>query len=166
MRCLKSVRVSLDVYDRGPWRILPERWATNGLRRLQVLDSFTVELPPVLPHHDQIYPGQSLATTMPMVVEKKHTESKKDEEKEGEEEQQTPATAPTPALAPASTLAPPCSPSPPFEIVRRPTLRYWEFSPWEVERFMWETQVDGDKLSCWITVPKEARRINNPYLPA
>ncbi|KAI0007690.1 hypothetical protein F4779DRAFT_495357 [Xylariaceae sp. FL0662B] len=46
---LHTLRISLDVYDRGPWRKLPERDLTAPLSNLKVLKDFTFELPPSLP---------------------------------------------------------------------------------------------------------------------
>ncbi|KAI1819397.1 hypothetical protein F4861DRAFT_543973 [Xylaria intraflava] len=53
--CLHSLRVSLDVYDRGPWREIPERALLPALTRMHVRRgkggqaNYTVELPPTLP---------------------------------------------------------------------------------------------------------------------
>ncbi|KAJ3579064.1 hypothetical protein NPX13_g1502 [Xylaria arbuscula] len=53
--CLHSLRVSLDVYDRGPWRKLPERALASELERIRVRRgkrgevNYTLELPPALP---------------------------------------------------------------------------------------------------------------------
>jgi hypothetical protein len=117
MHSLKTLRVSLDVYDRGPWRIIPEQGAIEGLRNLRVLQDFKVELPPKMPLQNIVYPDHVI-----------------DEDEV------------------------------PFTVVRRPPLRYWEFSPWHVERFQWETQIDGDITSCWITLLTDTTPIKNPYL--
>ncbi|KAI0595698.1 hypothetical protein F4775DRAFT_594990 [Biscogniauxia sp. FL1348] len=45
---LHTLRVSLDICDRGPWRKLPERDLAAHLRRCRALGKFTVELPPLL----------------------------------------------------------------------------------------------------------------------
>ncbi|OTB03875.1 hypothetical protein M426DRAFT_321360 [Hypoxylon sp. CI-4A] len=47
--CLHTLRISLDIYDRGPWRKIPERGVTAQLEDLKVLKDFTLELPPELP---------------------------------------------------------------------------------------------------------------------
>ncbi|KAI1383830.1 uncharacterized protein F4822DRAFT_433765 [Hypoxylon trugodes] len=47
--CLHSVRISLDIYDRGPWRKIPEKVIAAQLKDLKVLKTFTLELPPLLP---------------------------------------------------------------------------------------------------------------------
>ncbi|KAI1134728.1 hypothetical protein F5Y05DRAFT_198934 [Hypoxylon sp. FL0543] len=47
--CLHSLRISLDVYDRGAWRKIPERGVTAQLKDIKVLGDFTLELPPSLP---------------------------------------------------------------------------------------------------------------------
>ncbi|KAI4864699.1 hypothetical protein F4820DRAFT_422716 [Hypoxylon rubiginosum] len=52
--CLHSLRVSLDIYDRGPWRKIPECGVTAQLKDLRVLRDFTVELPPSLPIKTQL----------------------------------------------------------------------------------------------------------------
>ncbi|KAI1775849.1 hypothetical protein F4818DRAFT_415141 [Hypoxylon cercidicola] len=52
--CLHSLRVSLDIYDRGPWRKIPECGVTAQLKDLRVLKDFTVELPPSLPIKTQL----------------------------------------------------------------------------------------------------------------
>ncbi|KAI2614793.1 uncharacterized protein GGS25DRAFT_517650 [Hypoxylon fragiforme] len=50
--CLHSLRVALDVYDRGPWRKIPERAVVAQLRGLSLSlrrgGGFTLELPPEL----------------------------------------------------------------------------------------------------------------------
>lgn len=48
MTYLHSLRISLDVNDRGVWRKIPEKNITESLRRLRVKHDFTVELPPRL----------------------------------------------------------------------------------------------------------------------
>lgn len=53
--CLHSLQVSLDVYDRGPWRKMPERALASYLERIRVRTgkkgevNYIVELPPALP---------------------------------------------------------------------------------------------------------------------
>ncbi|KAI2641277.1 hypothetical protein GGS21DRAFT_547604 [Xylaria nigripes] len=53
--CLHSLRISLDVYDRGPWREIPERSLVPALKRISVRRgqkgevNYIVELPPTLP---------------------------------------------------------------------------------------------------------------------
>ncbi|KAI5856735.1 hypothetical protein GGS23DRAFT_390173 [Durotheca rogersii] len=47
--CLHNLRISLDIYDRGPWRKIPEQRVVAQLRDLRVLNNFTLELPPPLP---------------------------------------------------------------------------------------------------------------------
>ncbi|KAI1431481.1 hypothetical protein GGR50DRAFT_697966 [Xylaria sp. CBS 124048] len=53
--CLHSLRISLDIYDRGPWRKLPERALAPALKRIHVRKgrkgqtNYTVELPATLP---------------------------------------------------------------------------------------------------------------------
>ncbi|KAI1103817.1 hypothetical protein F4804DRAFT_332867 [Jackrogersella minutella] len=49
IQCLHTLRVSLDIYDRGAWRKIPERNVTAQLKELKVLRNFTLELPPSLP---------------------------------------------------------------------------------------------------------------------
>ncbi|OTA63331.1 hypothetical protein K449DRAFT_443959 [Hypoxylon sp. EC38] len=46
--CLHTLRISLDIYDRGAWRKIPERGITAQLKDLKVLRDFTLELPPGL----------------------------------------------------------------------------------------------------------------------
>ncbi|KAI1413931.1 hypothetical protein F5Y13DRAFT_160348 [Hypoxylon sp. FL1857] len=46
--CLHTLRISLDIYDRGAWRKIPERGITAQLKDLKVLKDFTLELPPSL----------------------------------------------------------------------------------------------------------------------
>ncbi|KAI2605603.1 hypothetical protein GGR54DRAFT_440104 [Hypoxylon sp. NC1633] len=116
--CLHSLRISLDIYDRGPWRKIPERPVTAQLKNLNVLRDFTLELPPTLPIKAHAPNMQNLDT-----------------------EEETP-----------------------FKIVRRPSLRYWQFTPGEVERFTWETHTKGNQSHCFITLSREARYIPNPYL--
>ncbi|KAL7629853.1 hypothetical protein AAE478_001376 [Parahypoxylon ruwenzoriense] len=45
---LHNLRISLDIYDRGPWRKIPEQGVTAQLKDLDVLRDFTLELPPEL----------------------------------------------------------------------------------------------------------------------
>ncbi|KAI1474874.1 hypothetical protein F4774DRAFT_398980 [Daldinia eschscholtzii] len=116
--CLHSLRVSLDIYDHGPWRKIPERGVTAQLRDLEVLGNFTVELPPSLPI-------------------KTHTPNMQDLDSQEEL---------------------------PFKVVRRPPLRYWQFTPGDVERFGWKTHKKGQQNHCFITLDRTVRRIPNPYL--
>ncbi|KAJ2991534.1 hypothetical protein NUW58_g2481 [Xylaria curta] len=53
----------------------------------------------------------------------------------------------------------------PFKVTRRPPLRYWQFTPGEVEHFTWETR-RGEKQHqhCWIALSKATSSIANPYL--
>ncbi|KAI1371444.1 hypothetical protein F4677DRAFT_464291 [Hypoxylon crocopeplum] len=116
--CLHNLRISLDIYDRGPWRKIPECGVTSQLKDLKVLRNFTLELPPSLPiktHPSNMHNIDPLEDT-------------------------------------------------PFEVVRRPPLRYWQFSPGEVDRFSWETHTKGQQSHCFITLNREARHIPNPYL--
>ncbi|KAI1340210.1 hypothetical protein F5Y15DRAFT_51762 [Xylariaceae sp. FL0016] len=46
---LHSIRLSFDVWDRGPWRKLPEKAIMQQLESLKSLNGLTVELPPSLP---------------------------------------------------------------------------------------------------------------------
>ncbi|KAI0173157.1 hypothetical protein GGR52DRAFT_542124 [Hypoxylon sp. FL1284] len=59
--CLHSLRVALDVYDRGPWRKIPERGVAAPLlgggddgSGIRVLRDLTLELPPALPIKTQL----------------------------------------------------------------------------------------------------------------
>ncbi len=54
-KCLHDLRISLDVYDRGPWRTLPEDQVTEGLLNLRVVKNFTLELPPSMPIYNIIF---------------------------------------------------------------------------------------------------------------
>ncbi|KAI0150751.1 hypothetical protein GGR57DRAFT_182092 [Xylariaceae sp. FL1272] len=134
--CLHNLRVSLDVYDRGPWRKLPERAVSAQLlEHIRVLRgkqgecNYTVELPAALPIRTH-YSGMQYI----------------DDAAVGEENESTRGQLP-------------------FRIIRRPALRYWQFTPGEVEHFSWET-CDGEKQQqhCWIVLSKHARFISNPYL--
>ncbi|KAI1463798.1 uncharacterized protein F4812DRAFT_231431 [Daldinia caldariorum] len=116
--CLHDLRISLDIYDHGPWRKIPERGVTAQLKNLEVLGKFTVELPPSLPIRTHTPNMQNLDA---------HEEL-------------------------------------PFKIVRRPPLRYWQFTPGDVERFGWKTHTKGQQSHCFITIDRAARRIPNPYL--
>ncbi|KAI1073416.1 hypothetical protein F5B20DRAFT_574818 [Whalleya microplaca] len=118
LTCLHNLRISLDIYDRGPWRKLPERDLTELLLNLKVLNNFTLELPPPLPIKTHVSNMQNIHA-----------------------HEQTP-----------------------FQIVRRPSLRYWQFNPGEVERFTWEMHTKGQQSHCFITLAKDARHIPNPYL--
>ncbi|KAI0442959.1 hypothetical protein F4803DRAFT_517424 [Xylaria telfairii] len=133
--CLHSLRVSLDVYDRGPWRKIPERALALHLEQIPVRRgkkgevNYTVELPSALPIRTH-YAGM--------------------------EELEDGCTA---ATGGGNSVAMP------FEVTRRPPLRYWQFSPGEVEHFTWET-CRGEKRHqhCWIALSKATRLISNPYL--
>ncbi|KAI1206049.1 uncharacterized protein F4807DRAFT_243707 [Annulohypoxylon truncatum] len=116
--CLHTLRISLDIYDRGAWRKIPERGVTEQLRNLKVLKDFTLELPPSLPIKADIPNMHNL-------------------DAQGEE---------------------------PFTVVRRPPLRYWQFTPGQVERFTWDTHTKGQQSHCFITLAREARNVPNPYL--
>lgn len=83
--CLHTLQISLDVYDRGPWRKLPERALASHLARIPVRrgkkgeTNYTVDLPAALPIRTH-YAGleelgavtgdgiASTATTMPFRV--------------------------------------------------------------------------------------------------
>ncbi|KAK5633697.1 hypothetical protein RRF57_009412 [Xylaria bambusicola] len=132
--CLHSLRVSLDVYDRGPWRKLPERALASVLDRIPVRrgkggeSNYTLELPPALPIRTHYAGLQGL-----------------DEEDNSGERRA--ARAPLP-----------------FHVTRRMPLRYWQFNPGEVEHFVWETCKGEKRQHCWIALSKTARFISNPYL--
>ncbi|KAI0551313.1 hypothetical protein F4679DRAFT_539976 [Xylaria curta] len=133
--CLHSLRISLDVYDRGPWRKIPERTLASHLARIPVRRSkkgevnYIVELPSALPIRTHYASLQELDDGCEA--------SKGDKNRE--------------AMA--------------FKVTRRPPLRYWQFSPGEVEHFTWET-CRGEKRHqhCWIALSKATRFISNPYL--
>ncbi|KAI3330393.1 hypothetical protein F4824DRAFT_479064 [Ustulina deusta] len=134
--CLHSLRVSLDVYDRGPWRKIPERALAPHLERIPVRRgqkgevNYTVELPPALPIRTHYTGLQEL--------EESHEAGQGDEKR----------------VAPL-----------PFNVMRRPPLRYWQFEPGEVEHFTWETcQGERRRQHCWIALSKATRVISNPYL--
>ncbi|KAI1302709.1 hypothetical protein F5Y03DRAFT_360694 [Xylaria venustula] len=136
--CLHSLQVSLDVYDRGPWRKLPERALASYLERIPVRRgkkgevNYTVELPHVLPIPTHYAGLQELA------------DDSHETDKEDEKEIATPL---------------------PFTVTRRPPLRYWQFNPGEVEHFTWETcQGERKRQHCWIALSKASRHISNPYL--
>ncbi|KAI3319466.1 hypothetical protein HD806DRAFT_260548 [Xylariaceae sp. AK1471] len=133
--CLRHLRVSLDVYDRGPWRKIPESTLAPLLERIHVRRgkkgevNYTVELPPALPIRTH-YAGMQYL---------------EDNEVEGEGDERRTAM--------------------PFKVVRRPPLRYWQFNPGEVEHFTWETcRGERQQQHCWIALSKAARFISNPYL--
>ncbi|KAI0403796.1 hypothetical protein F4802DRAFT_570277 [Xylaria palmicola] len=145
--CLHGLRVSLDVYDRGPWRKLPERALASHLARIPVRRgragevNYTVELPPALPIRTHYAGLQDLGDD---------DEAREDGgvgEGEGGGEGRL-----------AAVVAP-------FHVTRRPPLRYWQFNPGEVEHFTWETR-DGERehQHCWIALSKATRHISNPYL--
>jgi hypothetical protein len=135
--CLHHLRLSLDVYDRGPWRRLPESALAPLLERIHVRRgkkgevNYTVELPPALPIRTHYVSMQYLEDN-----------ALREGEAGGEK---------TAAMS--------------FNVVRRPPLRYWEFNPGDVEHFTWET-CDGERQQqhCWIALSKAARFISNPYL--
>lgn len=137
---LHSLRVSLDIYDRGPWRKIPERALASELERIPVRRgkrgevNYTVELPTALPIRTHYAGLKNL--------------------EEEEDESQNPETG-------ERRAAPPL----PFHITRRPALRYWQFSPGEVDHFTWETcQGEKKRSHCWIALDKTTRSIPNPYL--
>lgn len=134
--CLHSLQVSLDVYDRGPWRKLPERALASHLERIAVRKgkkgkvNYTVELPASLPirtHYAGLQELEIPADDGGEAGEKKIAR--------------------------------------PFNITRRQPMRYWQFNPGEVDHFTWETY-HGDKRHkhCWISLSKTAGFISNPYL--
>ncbi|XDG09792.1 hypothetical protein ABKA04_009407 [Annulohypoxylon sp. FPYF3050] len=116
--CLHTLRISLDIYDRGAWRKIPEQRVAEQLKDLKVLRKFTLELPPSLPIKAHIPNMENL-----------------DAQDEA-----------------------------PFTVVRRPPLRYWQFTPGQVERFTWDTHTKGQQTHCFITLAREARNVPNPYL--
>ncbi|KAI0892049.1 hypothetical protein F4806DRAFT_285095 [Annulohypoxylon nitens] len=116
--CLHTLRISLDIYDRGAWRKIPEQRVAEQLKDLKVLRNFTLELPPSLPIKAHIPNMENL-----------------DAQDEA-----------------------------PFTVVRRPPLRYWQFTPGQVERFTWDTHTKGQQTHCFITLAREARNVPNPYL--
>ena len=61
MKCLRNLRISLDIYDRGPWRTLPEDRIVKGLLNLKTIDSFIVELPPSMPIYNIIFDKRELS---------------------------------------------------------------------------------------------------------
>ncbi|RYP04582.1 hypothetical protein DL765_010138 [Monosporascus sp. GIB2] len=61
MNCLQNLRVSFDVYDRGPWRTLPESNVTKGVLDLRVVNNFTVELPASMPIYNMLFEKQELS---------------------------------------------------------------------------------------------------------
>lgn len=134
--CLHSLQVSLDVYDRGPWRKIPERALASHLERIAVRKgkkgktNYTVELPPALPIRTHYAGLQELEV----------------EADDGGEAGERKITLP-------------------FNVTRRPPLRYWQFNPGEVDHFTWETH-HGDKRHrhCWIALSKATGVISNPYL--
>ncbi|KAI8626556.1 hypothetical protein F5Y19DRAFT_446065 [Xylariaceae sp. FL1651] len=146
--CLHSLRLSLDVYDRGPWRKIPERALVAHLERIRVLrgrrgeTNYTVELPPALPIQTH-YAG------MQEIDDDDYEVGGVAGDGDGDEKQ----TQRTKRAAR------------PFKILRRPALRYWQFDPGEVEHFTWETcEGERQQQHCWIALSKAARFISNPYL--
>ncbi|KAI0508840.1 hypothetical protein F5B22DRAFT_377208 [Xylaria bambusicola] len=132
--CLHSLRISLDVYDRGPWRKLPERTLALVLERIPVRrgkrgeSNYTLELPPALPIRTH-YTGLQ--------------ELEEDDENGGKRATRAPMS---------------------FHVMRRMPLRYWQFNPGEVEHFVWETCQGEKREHCYIALSKTARLISNPYL--
>ncbi|RYO76130.1 hypothetical protein DL766_002748 [Monosporascus sp. MC13-8B] len=61
MDCLQNLRVSFDVYDRGPWRTLPESNVTKGALDLRVVNNFAVELPASMPIYNMFFEKQELS---------------------------------------------------------------------------------------------------------
>lgn len=61
MTGLRDLRVSLDIYDRGPWRTLPEDRVVKGLLDVKPMNSFTVELPPSMPIYNIIFQKRELS---------------------------------------------------------------------------------------------------------
>ncbi|TRX93516.1 hypothetical protein FHL15_005488 [Xylaria flabelliformis] len=133
--CLHSLRISLDVYDRGPWRKIPERALASHLARIPVRRgkrgevNYIVELPSALPIRTHYAGLQELEDVGEAAkVDKNRVESA-------------------------------------FEVIRRPALRYWQFNPGEVEHFTWETcHGEKRHQHCWIALSKATRLISNPYL--
>ncbi|KAI1811694.1 hypothetical protein GGS20DRAFT_588280 [Poronia punctata] len=143
--CLHSLRVSLDVYDRGPWRKVPESALAPYLERPRVRPSktgslnYTVELPAALPIRTH-YAGMRDLEDSSSQVDEKAGET-------GSDRDQRPRHARA------------------FDIVRRQPLRYWQFNPGQVERFTWKTRSGSkERRHCWIVLNKGGRVIPNPYL--
>ncbi|KAI1171992.1 hypothetical protein F4777DRAFT_24985 [Nemania sp. FL0916] len=139
--CLHSLRIALDVYDRGPWRRIPEPALVSHLERIPVRRgrdgdvNYTVEFPPALP------------------IQAYYAGLEDFEDDEVDESYECDGTRD--AL--------------PFDVLRRPPLRYWQFSPGEVEHFNWETYHGGKPHHhhhhCWAALSKTARFISDdPYL--
>jgi len=138
--CLHSLRVSLDVYDRGPWRKVPETALAPYLEQLRVRKSktgelnYTVELPAALPIRTHYAGMQTLED------DDDHADDRADGRKGS-----------------AAARA--------FRVVRRPPLRYWQFNPGEVDHFTWETRSgQKERRHCWIALSKATRFFSNPYL--
>ncbi|KAI0191623.1 hypothetical protein F4808DRAFT_453614 [Astrocystis sublimbata] len=135
--CMHSLRVSLDVYDRGPWRKMPERALASHLERIPIRRgkrgevNYTVEFPSALPIPMQWSGFGELDENVCEV---------------GESRPVTPSSMP-------------------FKVTRRPRLRYWQFIPGEVEHFNWLTNRDAKELRhrCFLVLSKEATFISNPY---
>jgi hypothetical protein len=139
--CLHSLRVSLDVYDRGPWRKVPETALAPYLERLRVRKSktgelnYAVELPAALPIRTHYAGMQNLEDD-----DDRHANDRGDSRRG-----RVAARA--------------------FRVVRRRPLRYWQFNPGEVEHFTWETRSgDKERRYCWIALSKATTFISNPYL--
>ncbi|KAI1332338.1 hypothetical protein F5Y16DRAFT_175557 [Xylariaceae sp. FL0255] len=143
LRCLHSLRVSLDVYDLGPWRKIPELAISKCLlERIEVKgnnggkgNNYIVELPAALPI-------QSHCTGLQLVD--------------------------SPEISDAKKVQSPKSRFLPYKVVRRPALRYWQFTPGEVEHFTWETcEGQGKERHCWISLSKDrllSSPLPNPFL--
>ncbi|KAI1267051.1 hypothetical protein F5Y18DRAFT_425611 [Xylariaceae sp. FL1019] len=135
--CLHSLRVSLDIYDRGPWRKLPEpAMSAQLLEHIRVLRgkqgecNYTVELPAALPIRTHFSSMRCIDDT-----------AVRDENRTTREL--------------------------PFRIIRRPALRYWQFIPGQVEHFRWKTSDrvrEKQQQHCWIVISKFGASIPNPYL--
>ncbi|KAI5919144.1 hypothetical protein F4810DRAFT_688559 [Camillea tinctor] len=73
---LHSLRISVDICDRGPWRKLPERDLAIHFKACQALKKFVVEFPPLLAGKTYLFDGQDLdtdaanpeSTSMPFTV--------------------------------------------------------------------------------------------------
>ncbi|KAI0481929.1 hypothetical protein GGR56DRAFT_161921 [Xylariaceae sp. FL0804] len=139
--CPHGLRIAVDIWDRGPWRSLPDERAL--LRQIAGLvgvvragGRFTVELPPAA-----------------LSIGEEETPVSAREEEESVDDR----SAATATMAETETY--------PFSVVRRPALRFWEFSPGEVQPFTWKTEKkDGEQQRTWIALSKEPTLIPNPYV--